>query len=172
MNLSDFGNAPSFPLALLRNAIWTLFFLYSPFVHGQLAISNLHAAQRLGTNLVDIDYDLTGIVTPISVSLQASADGGLTWTVPLTSLAGAIGANVAPDTGLRITWDAGTDWNEQFSTNVRFRITADDLTAPPPPEGFVPIPAGHFEMGDSFSEGTTYELPVHNLYVSAFYMGK
>jgi formylglycine-generating enzyme required for sulfatase activity len=34
------------------------------------------------------------------------------------------------------------------------------------------IPAGIFEMGDTFSEGAYYELPLHSVYVSAFYMDK
>jgi formylglycine-generating enzyme required for sulfatase activity len=42
------------------------------------------------------------------------------------------------------------------------------------PEGFALIPAGSFAMGDSFSErrGDDRELPVHTVYVSAFYMGR
>ena len=34
------------------------------------------------------------------------------------------------------------------------------------------ITAGTFEMGDAFSEGASYEVPVHEVYVSAFYMEK
>jgi formylglycine-generating enzyme required for sulfatase activity len=34
------------------------------------------------------------------------------------------------------------------------------------------IPAGTLEMGDTFNEGENYELPVHPLYLSAFYMDK
>jgi formylglycine-generating enzyme required for sulfatase activity len=34
------------------------------------------------------------------------------------------------------------------------------------------IPAGSFLMGDSFNEGGTDEVPVHTVYVSAFYMDK
>lgn len=34
------------------------------------------------------------------------------------------------------------------------------------------IPAGSFEMGDAFAEGYAHELPVHEVTVSAFYMGK
>ncbi|HCP31881.1 TPA: hypothetical protein DIT45_01300 [Candidatus Acetothermia bacterium] len=40
-----------------------------------------------------------------------------------------------------------------------------------PPEGMV-IPAGSFQMGDSFSEGVSDERPVHTVYVSAFYMDR
>jgi sulfatase modifying factor 1 len=32
------------------------------------------------------------------------------------------------------------------------------------------IPAGIFQMGDTFGDGFTNELPVHNVYVSAFYI--
>ena len=34
------------------------------------------------------------------------------------------------------------------------------------------IPAGTFQMGDSFNEGESDERPVHTVYVSAFYMDK
>jgi formylglycine-generating enzyme required for sulfatase activity/parvulin-like peptidyl-prolyl isomerase len=34
------------------------------------------------------------------------------------------------------------------------------------------VPAGSFEMGDSFSEGTANERPVHTVTVSAFYMDR
>ncbi len=54
------------------------------------------------------------------------------------------------------------------STKGFFRI--DRLEAPP--EEFVLIPAGGFQMGDSFSEGWNYELPVHTVQVSAFHMGR
>ncbi len=36
-----------------------------------------------------------------------------------------------------------------------------------PPSGMVLIPAGSFEMGTSFNEGSDTELPVHTVFVSA-----
>ena len=42
----------------------------------------------------------------------------------------------------------------------------------PPPAGMVLIPAGEFQMGDSFKEGDSDERPVHTVNVSAFYMDK
>jgi formylglycine-generating enzyme required for sulfatase activity len=39
-----------------------------------------------------------------------------------------------------------------------------------PPGGMVLIPAGSFQMGDSFNEGSSDERPVHTVFVSAFYM--
>ncbi|HNQ88089.1 MAG TPA: SUMF1/EgtB/PvdO family nonheme iron enzyme [Verrucomicrobiota bacterium] len=43
---------------------------------------------------------------------------------------------------------------------------------PMPPPGMVLIPAGSFQMGDSFGEGDSAELPVHMVTVSAFYMDR
>jgi len=34
------------------------------------------------------------------------------------------------------------------------------------------IPAGSFQMGDTFNEGNSDELPVHDVYISSFYMDK
>ncbi|MBE0540090.1 MAG: formylglycine-generating enzyme family protein [Verrucomicrobia bacterium] len=34
------------------------------------------------------------------------------------------------------------------------------------------IPAGSFTMGDTFNEGESRELPLHSVYVSAFYMDR
>ncbi len=43
---------------------------------------------------------------------------------------------------------------------------------PNPLAGMVLIPAGSFEMGDTFSEGDGNELPVHTVYVSGFYLDR
>jgi formylglycine-generating enzyme required for sulfatase activity len=48
--------------------------------------------------------------------------------------------------------------------------TTNNTPAPPP--GMSLIPAGVFEMGDSFYEGAGYEIPIHAVYVSSFYMDK
>lgn len=40
------------------------------------------------------------------------------------------------------------------------------------PAGMVLIPAGSFTMGDPFSEGVTNELPLHPVFVSAFYLDR
>ncbi len=53
-----------------------------------------------------------------------------------------------------------------------YRVAAVIVTNPPVPAGMVYIPAGSFQMGDSFTEGDTDERPVHTVSVSAFYMDK
>ncbi|MCY3553297.1 MAG: formylglycine-generating enzyme family protein [Candidatus Poribacteria bacterium] len=42
--------------------------------------------------------------------------------------------------------------------------------SPSVPEGMVLIPAGEFQMGSTDSEGDSDELPVHTVYLDAFYM--
>lgn len=68
---------------------------------------------------------------------------------------------------VNIIWDAGADWGGQFSSAVRFKVSASDGQAS---AGFVLIPAGSFQMGDSFGEWDwgPGALPVHSVYVRAF----
>jgi formylglycine-generating enzyme required for sulfatase activity len=136
-------------------------------------ISNLTAAQRAGTHLVDITYDVTADTPTVSVSLEISSDGGTTFSVPAIAVSGAIGAGVAIGTGRTITWDPGADWLGQYSPQMRFKVTANDVP-PPPPAGMSLIPAGDFTMGDQSSPlvGFGNELPVHTVQVSAFYLAK
>lgn len=137
------------------------------------AITNIRAAQRAGTNLVDIDYDVTGTAQLLKISLEVSDDDGSTFQIPATALSGAAGANVTPSLNLRMIWDAGKDWGGHDSANMRFKVVADDTPIPVPP-GFALIPAGPFQMGDQSNPlvGSSNELPVHPVQVSAFYMAK
>ena len=138
----------------------------------EVAVSNVRSAQRAGTKLVDIDYDISGTVDPTTVSVRISSDDGVTFTVPATSLSGAFGAGITPGLDRRVTWNAGLDWNEKYSPNMRFEVTVAD--SPPVPSGFALIPAGSFQMGDQSNPlvGLGDELPAHSVYLSAFYMGK
>jgi hypothetical protein len=120
-------------------------------------VSNVRSAQRAGSQLADIDYDLADADSPtLPVSIAVSTNGGASCTLPATSFTGALGNSVSPGAGKRITWNAGVNWPNKFSANLRFRVTASDDTAP---SGMVLIPAGSFTMGDTFSEGYSIELP-------------
>ena len=142
----------------------------APESQAQITAGNVRAAQRAGTKLLDIDYDITGVTTPVSVSLQISSDGGTTWAVPATSLTGAIGSNITPGPNLRITWNAGTDWNNETSLQTRFRVKVSDLQ-PPEPALFAFIPAGTFTMGDTL-DGQPGDAQPHTVNVSTFYLQK
>jgi formylglycine-generating enzyme required for sulfatase activity len=81
--------------------------------------------------LVDITYDVAADFPTVSVSLQVSSNGGSTFAVPATTLSGAIGAGVATGTAKKITWNAGADWSGQYSTQMRFKVIADDGNSAP-----------------------------------------
>jgi formylglycine-generating enzyme required for sulfatase activity len=135
-------------------------------------VSNLSAGQRAGTKLVDITYDVAADTPTVTVSLEISSDGGVTFSVPATAVSGDIGADIAVGAGKTLTWDAGVDWDQQVSSQTRFRVTADD-GVPTGPAGFSLIPAGSFTMGNSVAEDTDItNAPTHTVTVSAFYMGQ
>jgi formylglycine-generating enzyme required for sulfatase activity len=134
-------------------------------------VTNVRAAQRAGTQLVDITYDVEDPDSSVLwVTVAVSDTGGATATVLATSFTGDVGPNVSPGKGKRIVWDAGKDWPGEFSANMRFRVTAEDTS--PAPGGMVLIPAGSFRMGDVIGDGYSDERPLHTVTVSAFYMDK
>ena len=136
-------------------------------------VTNISALQRVGTKLVDISYNVTADTPTVQIYLEISNDGGQTFTVPAVSTSGAVGAGVPTGTGKTITWDAGVDWNGRNSSQLRFKVIADDLL----PDltdftEFALIPAGNFTMGDSLIDGYVDDLPEVTVNVSAFLMAK
>ena len=110
--------------------LWVVWLLVlGGVVEAAPTVTNVRAAQRAGTKLVDVDYDLAGASGTVNAFLRVSADGGVTWTVPVTTATGAVGS-VTGGTDKRITWDAGVDWNGRYNTQMRFRVLVDDLVAP------------------------------------------
>lgn len=93
-----------------------------------------------------------------------SADGYITWTNALTN-ATFIVQTALPAFGL-------TNWVDYIQVPVTTSVTTHRICDPDPPPGMAFIPAGSFTMGDGFSEGNTDERPTHEVYVSAFYMGR
>jgi formylglycine-generating enzyme len=133
-------------------------------LHAAPAVSNLSASQRAGTRLVDISYDLAAPgMTAVPMRLEVSSDGGTSWTVPVNTVSGDIGTSVTPGTGKTMVWNAGADWPNGYSTQMRFRVTADD--------GFAFIPAGSFTMGRTSGDTDTNAPPVAVI-VSGFYVQK
>ena len=136
-------------------------------------VSNVRAAQIAGTKNVEILYDVSDADGDLqTIGVQVSGDAGQTYTLPATALSGQVGAGVSVGANRRIVWNAGVDWNGQYVALAKVRVTASDGTTPAPPPGMAYIPAGTFQMGDNFSEGGAEELPVHNVYVSAFFMDR
>jgi hypothetical protein len=93
---------------------------------------------------VDIYYDLSDPDTSsLTVSIVVSADAGSTWTVPAWTFTGAYGGSVSPGMNKYVVWNAGADWDGQFTSQCRVRVTADDAD----PGGFAQIPAGELPNG-------------------------
>lgn len=134
------------------------------------AVSNVRAAQRAGTELVDVYYDVSASVPPLTVAVQVSANGGATFAVPAVSLTGDVGDGLQPGANRHLVWNAGADWDGQFSSQVKFNIVVSDSYVP---SGMVLIPGGGFQMGTPNSaDGGSVELPVHTVSVSRFYMDR
>lgn len=80
------------------------------------AITNVAAAQRPGTKLVDITYDIVSDVTNgVTIALAIASNGV---PVPTNGVIGNIGANIRPGTGKTNLWNAGTNWNGNLSDLV------------------------------------------------------
>jgi formylglycine-generating enzyme required for sulfatase activity len=133
------------------------------------AVSNVRISARPGLKLVDIRYDLeySGGNT-MAVGVLVSTDNGATYTLPASSFTGeGYGGGVSPGSDKRIVWNAAADWSGTYSSRVRFQVLAHEV-----PQAMAFIPAGPFDMGDVLHEGNANESPVHQVFVSAFYMDR
>lgn len=123
-------------------------------------VSNIRANQRAGTKLVDIYYDVTDAENdPLTVAVQISSNAGSSWNIPARTLTGDVNFNVTPGTNLHIVWNAGADWNRNYTTQGKVRILADDAPTTPPVVTMVFVPAG-------------FSNPGREIYTSAFFMDK
>ena len=111
---------------LFPSLIAVLGLCIAPLHAADPVVSNLSASQRAGTKLVDITYDVTADTPTVTVSLGISSDGGATFSVPVTAVSGDIGADIAVGAGKTLSWDGGVDWDQQVSSQTRFRVIADD----------------------------------------------
>jgi formylglycine-generating enzyme required for sulfatase activity len=104
------------------------------------------------------------IAGPVATTITAlSADGTVTWTNASTN------ATFTVQTALSLL--GGSNWVDYIQVPVTNTATTLQLYDPNPPSGMALIPAGSFTMGDSL-DGDTTALPLHTVFVSAFYMDK
>ncbi len=88
----------------------------------EVSVTNLVVAQRPGTKLVDISYDVSNTDTnPVTVSLIVQ-DGESAVACP--SVTGDVGAGVTSGSGKSIVWDGGADASGLFLVNATFSIAA------------------------------------------------
>ncbi len=138
------------------------------------AVANVRAAQRPGTGLVDITYDLADEDTAmLSVSLSVSTNGGAAFFTPASGLSGDMGS-VAPGTGRSAVWDAESTLPPRLFNNMRVQIIAsDEPTAPPSTPTMVLIPGGTFTMGELLDVAAGEQVqdhPPHSVTVNSFSM--
>jgi len=95
-----------------------------------------------------------------------SADGYVTWTNAPTN------ATFTVQTASSLL--NPINWVDYVQVPVTNAVTTHQLYDPHPPAGMALIPAGSFTMGNCMdpNEGDSDELPLHTVYVSAFYMDK
>ena len=123
-------------------------------------VSNILASQRSGTKLVDIYYDVTDAEgDPLTVAVQISSNAGSSWNIPARTLTGDVNLDVTPGTSNHIVWNAGADWNRNYTTSGKVRILADDAPTTPPVASMAFVPAG-------------FSNPGKEIYTSAFFMDK
>jgi hypothetical protein len=95
-----------------------------------LSISNISATQAVGGTNVIIHYDLNKNAT---INIDISSDGGVSWTVPKTTLTGSVGAGINSGNNRTVAWNAGTDFPNQENSSMRVRINGIDeldITSP------------------------------------------
>jgi formylglycine-generating enzyme required for sulfatase activity len=92
-------------------------------------VSNVQVAQRAGTGLLDITYDLADADSDnITVMVAISTNNGVNWFTPASSnLTGAAGSfAVSPGIGRTATWQGVRELPAQLFPSVKAEITADD----------------------------------------------
>jgi sulfatase modifying factor 1 len=109
------------------------------------------------------------IAGPAATTITAiRADGTLVWSNALA------GTNYTIQTAAALP--GGTNWVDYVQLPVTNSVNTNLIFALNPPSGMALIPAGSFTMGDSLGDsvagGWTNEVPLHTVYVSAFYMDK
>jgi sulfatase modifying factor 1 len=123
-------------------------------------VANIRATQRAGTKLIDIYYDVTDTDNDaLTVSIQLYNN---TTPLPSFSITGAVGTGVTTGPNKHIIWNAGQDWNRNYTTQGRARIVVDDQPTNPPSASMVFVPAGFGTPSNSS----------YDIFTSAFFMDK
>jgi formylglycine-generating enzyme required for sulfatase activity len=107
------------------------------------------------------------IAGPVASTITGfSADGYMTWTNAPTNATFTVQA--------ASSLLNATNWGDYIQVPTTNSDTVHRLYDPNPPTGMALIPAGSFTMGNCMAanEGSAGELPLHTVYLSAFYMDR
>ena len=129
------------------------------------SLRNLSYSQRPGTKLIDIRYDLV-LVSGASAQIDFffSFDNGQTYPIPCVSLTGDAGPFVVGGNDKKVVWDAGRDWNQNFTSQGRLKVRstlAEKIEAKDFDLATVPFQSGGVEESPSWYIHDSYTNPVN-----------
>jgi formylglycine-generating enzyme required for sulfatase activity len=111
-------------------------------------VTNVVAVQRAGVKVIDIHYDAFDADGDLlKVRVEVSHSAGATYSVPAFSLSGDIGQRIAPGAGKHIVWNAGIDWDGEYSDIMRIKVIVSDGKGLPGLAWGYEVPPGGFMMG-------------------------
>jgi len=119
-------------------------------------VTNVVASQQASNKLVDIYYDVfDDDGDTLKVRVEVSDNGGNLYSVPAFTFTGDIGEGVTTGASKHIVWDAGADWDGEYSDQMRVKVIAADGRGLPGLEWGNEVPPGGFLMGqDGGAEGS------------------
>ena len=146
----------------------------------------------IASQLNSISQPVPPIITAQPLGQFVAASGNVTFAVvatgtpPLTyqwqfnstNLPGALNAsltltNVTTSQAGNYSVFVSNAWGAITSAVVELQVNATNSNpGQTAQQNMALVPAGSFQMGDAFNGGNSEELPVHSVYVSAFYMEK
>ena len=131
-------------------------FSFATMANTPPAISNVRASQREGTKLVDIYYNVVDADGDLlKVRIEISSNDGMRFSIPAFSLTGDIGDGITPGNDRHIIWDAGADWDGEYSDQMRVKVYAIDAKGLPGMEWGSEVSPGGFLLGqDGGIEGS------------------
>jgi len=111
-------------------------------------VTNVVATQRSSTKLIDINYDVSDAEGDLlKISVEVSHTGGQTFNIPSSSFTGDYGDDIVAGVDKHIVWDAGADWDGEYSTQMVIKVTASDASGLPGLQWGNEVPSGGFLMG-------------------------
>lgn len=111
-------------------------------------VTNVVASQRTSTKLVDIYYNVSDAEGDLlKIGVEVSHTDGRTFNIPSSSFTGDYGDNIVTGINKHIVWDAGKDWDGEYTTQMVIKVTASDTKGLPGLQWGNEVPPGGFLMG-------------------------
>ncbi len=127
-------------------------------------VKNVQVGQRPGTKLINITFDVSDSDNdPLNVIVRISAPGSNSFQVETINISGDVGEGIMPGTGKTIVWNSGIDCPNNYGSDFKVMIHADDGRGN---EGHVNDGYGDYLYVPS---GIYSSLPT---YLDGFYIGK